>query len=192
MSRSRIIGAGLAAVLAAMLIGCQQPQSDLAEVMKPPPRPAELDQLDMFIGTWEGTGEVKAAGSDEVVTSEGVETYSWDADKWVLVSRFEYTMGDEDDMRGLAIWTWDAKAKKYRIWSFDNGGYCESASAKYDQDTKTWHIKGKSGNTVTGEKFVGKGSYKMVDADTQEWNYTVWDGWKLRKLMEFKGTSHRK
>ncbi|HUU99207.1 MAG TPA: hypothetical protein VM487_26030 [Phycisphaerae bacterium] len=190
MSRSRIIGAGLAAVLAAMLIGCQQQQVDMAEMMKP--RPAELDQLEMLVGTWEGTAETKVAGSDEVMTGEGVETYSWDADKWLLVNHFEYKTGDEGEMRGLAIWTWNAKAEKYRIWSFDNGGYCESRSATYDQETKTWHFKGKSRNTVSGEKFVGKGSSQMVDSDTQEWNYTVWDGWKLRKLMEFKGTSHRK
>lgn len=191
MSRSRVIGAGLAAVLAAMLMGCQQPQAEMAEMMKTPPRPVELDHLEMLVGTWEGTAEMKVMGSDEVMTGEGVETISWDADKWVLVSHFEYKMGD-DEMKGLAIWTWDAKAKKYRTWSFDNGGYQESATAKYDQETRTWHFKGKSGNTVTGKKSVGKGSSQMVDDDTQEWNYTVWDGWKLRKLMEFKGTSHRR
>ena len=191
MSRSRGIGVGLAAVLAVMLMGCQK-QIDMAEMMKTPPRPVELDQLEMLIGTWEGTAEMKVAGSDEVMTSEGVETYSWDADKWVLVSHFEYKTGDENAMRGLAIWTWDAKAKKYRTWSFDNSGYQDSATAKYDQETRTWHFKGKSRNTVTGKSSVGKGSAQMVDDDTQEWNYTVWDGWKLRKLMEFKGTTHRK
>jgi hypothetical protein len=192
MSRSRIIGAGLAAVVAAMLIGCQQPQVDMAEMVKAPPRPAELDRLDMLVGAWEGTAEMKVVGSDEVVTSKGVETISWDADKWVLLSHFQYAMGDDEEMKGLEIWTWDAKAGKYRIWSFDNSGYCESGTATYDEETRTWHFKGKSRSTVTGESFVGKGSAQMVDDNTQEWNYTIWDGWKLRKLMEFKGTSRRK
>jgi len=190
MIRVRFVGATVAALLAVLLVGCQKP--DLSEMMKLPQRPAELDRLDRLVGTWEGTAELKMAGSDEVMTSEGIETASWDADKWLLVSRFEYEMGDEGKMKGTGVMMWDAKAKKYRIWSFDSLGECESGTATYDEETKTWHFKSKGRNLLTGETYVGKGTSKAVDDDTHEWQYTMWDGWKFMKFMEMKGTSRRR
>jgi hypothetical protein len=190
MMQLRFAGTGLGALLAVALVGCQKP--DLSEMMKRPQRPAELDRLDSLVGTWQGTAELKVAGSDDVMTSTGTETVSWDADRWMLVSDFEYEMGDNGTIRGMGVTMWDAKAKKYRLWSFDNFGECESGTMTHDEETKTWHFKSKGRNLVTGEKYVGEGTSKMVDGDTQDWNFTIWDGWKLRKLMEISGTSQRK
>lgn len=191
MIRIRFANACVAALLVAVLVGCQAPKIDLDEMMKAPPRPAELDQLEMLVGTWEVTAEMKVEGSGEVMTGRGVETISWDADKWLLVDRFEYTLGDEGKVTGLAIWTWDAKAKKYRLWAFDNYGYYETGTATYDEDSRTWRFKTKSRNPGTGENYVGEGALTMVDCDTQEWNMTYWDGWKLMKAFEIEGTSRR-
>lgn len=193
MIRTRFAVAGVAALLAVGLAGCQQPEIKLADILKVPPRPAELDRLEMFVGRWEGAGEMKLVASDEVGTTRGVETVSWDADKWLLVSRFEYTTGDsEDKMVGVGIWTWDAKAKKYRLWSFDSFASFDTATATYDETNKTWHFKAKSRNLATGETCVGEGTLKMPDSDTQEWDFAIWDRWKLRKFVEMKGTSRRK
>lgn len=190
MIRTRFVGASVAALLAAGLVGCQQPEIKLADLLKAPPRPAELDQLEMLVGTWDGTAELKMTGSDEVKTSKGVETVSWDADRWALVSHFEYA-ADEDKVTSVGIWTWDAKDKKYRFWSFDNLADCESGTVTYDEQTKTWHFKLKGRNAVTGETYVTEGTSKMLDSETQEWDFTFWDRWKLRKFMEIKGTSRR-
>jgi len=192
MIRNRYVGAGLTALLVALLVGCQPPKIDLSEMMKPPPRPAELDQLEMLVGRWEGRAEMKVVGSDEVLTSTGVEEIGWEADSRLLVSRYEYTTAEEGRMTGLDVWTWDPKAKKYRYWGFDNHGYYGIGTATYDEDTRTWHFKGKSYEPATGEKYVGEGTSKMVDDDTQDWEFSIWDGWKLQKFMEFKGTSRRR
>lgn len=192
MTRTKFMVASVITLLAVGLVGCQQPETDLSEMMKAPPRPAELDQLDVLVGTWEGTAELKMAGSDEVMTSQGIETVSWEADKWLLVSRYEYQMGDEGVMKGLSVMTWDPKAKKYCSWGFDNYGYRGTATMTYDAATKTWHFKGKSANPLTGEKSIGKGSSVMIDDNTQEWSWTERDSWGLKTLMEIKGTSRRK
>jgi hypothetical protein len=181
----------LATMMLATLVGCQQPKTDLSEMMKPPERPAELDRLEMFVGTWKGVAEMSVPGSDEVMTSKGVETMGWDADKWLLVSHFEYGAEGESPTRGVAIWTWDPRAGKYRVWTFDNHGYCEEGSATYDEDTGIWRFKTKSRSQVTGREFSGEGKLKMADDSTMDWDWTVWDGWKLRKLFEMKGTTRR-
>jgi hypothetical protein len=192
MTRISFAGVIVIALMAVVFVGCQQPKIDMSEMMKAPARPAELDHLEMLVGRWEGDAEMKVVGCDEVMTGEGVETVSWDADKWLLVSHFEYKMGDGDPMKGIGITRWDPKAKKYCGWSADNFGYTSIGSGTYDEATRTWHFKGKSHNPMTGEKSVGEGKAVMVDDDTQEWTWTEWDPWKLRKLMELKGTSHRK
>ncbi len=42
----------LAVFAAAIIVGCQQPQMNMAD-MKPPPRASELDKLDAMVGNWE-------------------------------------------------------------------------------------------------------------------------------------------
>lgn len=192
MTRTRLAGASMIALLAVILIGCQQPQTDLAELMKAPERPAELDHLNMFVGRWEGTGEIAVPGSDESMTSKGVSTAAWDADNWLLVERSACSVGDDAMVTGLTIWTWDTKARKYRLHAFDNYGYTATGTATYDDETKTWHIKGKSHSAVTGETSLGEGKIKIVGDDTMEWDWAEWDTWKLRKLIEVMGTSRRK
>lgn len=173
-------------VLGAVLTGCQKPSME--DMMKPPPRPAELDRLAMFVGTWEGQGEMKMGGSDEVQVGKGVSTVKWDADNWVLIERGTFTMGDQTHT-GVGVWTWDAPAKKYRLYWFDSHGGTGLGTATYNEAANTWHVKykGRYGKMTT----VGEGTTKIVD-DTMEWTFTEWDAWKLNKFMEMKGTSKRK
>ena len=72
-------------LIACSMVGCQQGQSEMAAKMKPE-RPAELDHLEMFVGEWEYTVEQRPAGSEEVKTASGVDTYRWACDRRVLPS----------------------------------------------------------------------------------------------------------
>lgn len=188
MTRISFAGVTVTALLAVLLVGCQQPGG---MTMEAPERPAELNHLDMFVGTWEATGEATKPGSEETVKIHGTETVEWDADKWVLVSHYDYSIG-EKEMCGVDIMRWDPKAKKYCGWSVDNHGGTSTGTGTYDEATHTWHFKGKSHNPFTGKSHVGEGTGKMVDDNTQEWTWTRWDCWKLKKLMEGKSTSRRK
>ena len=189
---TRILVTGMTALLMAGLVGCQQPEVDMSEMMQPPTRPAELDRLDMFLGTWEGSFDMKMAGMDEAMTSTGTNTVTWEADDWVLVERMESSMGDEGTMKGIGLWTWDAKAKKYRTWWFDNYGGVYTGTARYDEDEAKWHMTFKTSYSATGAKTVGEGTSKMLSDGTMEWNYTEWDSLRLKKIMEGKGISRRK
>lgn len=188
MIRSRCVGVCIVAVLAVALVGCQRPPME----MKAPDRPMELDRLDMFVGTWDATEEFKMADSEEVKTSKGTETWNWDADRWLLVGHFESEMEEERDKRGMMVVTWDPKAAKYRFWSFSNWGDRGMGTMTYDEQAQTWHFTGESQNPATGKKRLGKGTMKCVDADTQEWTFTVRDCLGLRKVKEGTETSRRR
>lgn len=194
MNRLWVAGAGSLALLAAALAGCQQPRIDISEMMKAPPRPAELARLDRFVGTWEGQAEMSAPGSDKVVTSNGVNTVSWEADGWVLVEHLEVEMGQEGGkMTGVGLWTWDPQARKYRTWWFDNYGAVNQGTASYDEGSDTWRMKGKAHYAGRGKTTAYEGTSRMIDDDTITWEYTEWASpWKLNKLMHIKGTSHRR
>ncbi len=182
---------GILAFLAGGLAGCQQPKMDLAEMMKAPPRPAELDQLNAFVGNWEGNWEMTMQGADKPLTGKGIDKFAWDADKWVLTEHMEGTM-DNNKMVGTGLWVWDARAKLFRYSSADNYGMIMTGTGRYDEKTRTWHMKGSSQDTVRGHRSVGEGTLKMPDANTMEWSWTEWDSLHLTKFMEMKGTSHKK
>lgn len=192
MNRTRIAAGCVASLLTLALVGCQQP--DMSEMMQMPDRPAELDQLAMFAGTWEDTAEMKMGGSDKLMKTTGVTKAGWEADKWLLLSHFEGEMEGEpeDKYRYLEIWTWDAKAKKYRFYGFGNWGGIFTGTATYDEPSKTWRLKGKSRCNITGDKTVSKGQMTFVDDDTMQWDFTEWSAFPRFKIMEMKGTSHRK
>jgi len=188
MIRRMSVMVGVVAVLAG-LTGCQKP--NMEEMMKPPPRPAELDQLNAFVGTWEGTWEMKMSGEEKPMTGKGTEVYAWEADKWVLTARSEGT-GGEHKMSGASLWCYDSQAKQFKYTGTDNYGMIMTGSGKFDAKTQTWHLKGASRETIHGNQSVGEGTLKFVNPSTMEWQWTEWDGLHLIKFMEMKGTSHRK
>ena len=177
-------------LIVVVLCGCQQPSME--DMMKPPARPAELDQLNAFIGEWDGTAEITMPGSDKTMTGRGHSVARWAADKWAMIEEYEESGGDEQPTKGLAVWTWDPEDKEFRaFWTGSHGGWGHG-SIRYDEKTDTWHMTAHSENPYNGMKTVGEGTVKFPDANTQEWSYTEWGPWKMKKLFEMKGTSHRK
>ncbi len=191
MTRITFTAFAMFAFLAGGLAGCQQPKMDLAEMMKPPPRPAELDQLNMFVGTWEGTWEMTMMGADKPLTGIGTDTFAWDAEKWVLAEHMDGMMGDSK-MVGTALWTWDPQHKRFQYYSADCFGMIMTGTAHYDAKTGIWHMKGQTNDTVRGQKSNGEGTLKSIDKNTMEMTWSEWDCLHLTKFMEMKGTSHRK
>ncbi len=187
----RLIGTGLLSVLALAAFGCAQNEMNMAD-MKAPPRPAELDQLEPLVGTWEGTWECTVAGTEKPIKGSGASTSAWDVDRWVMVERMTGDMGDMGKFSGIGVWTWDPKSKCFSNWWYDSWGSSSHGTSTYDAATKTFHTKGYGVDPMTGEKKSGKGTTKMIGRDKMEWTYTEYDGLGLTKTMEMKGTSTRK
>jgi hypothetical protein len=170
--------------------GCMSKNCE--EAMARPQRPAELDRLNMMLGTWETTAEMKMEGNDEVMKGTGQGTATWECDGWCLVERGTYDMGgDMGKMQGISIWTWDAKAKKYRTFWVDSMGSADVGTGTYDEKTKTWKMSGTS-RTPMG-KAKTHGTAKVVDDKTMEWTFSQRVGpFGMFKMMDMKGTSRKK
>jgi len=190
MTRKRMAALLLWVVAMAPLTGCM-PKMTIEDLkaMKPQ-RPAELDRLDAFVGTWESTGECTMAGLDETVKARMTETYRWDGDGWYLVSSGMFSMDEMGDMKGTGVWMYDSKAKKYRMSWVDSMGGMAVGESRYDEKKDTWTMKG-SGYGPMG-KTTSKAWFKFVDPDTMEWEWSEYGMGGLMKIMSMKGTSRRK
>lgn len=172
------------------LAGCMPTMTVEQMKAKMPERPAELDLLNMMVGRWEGTGTMKFTFLDETLEGKGTNTAAWECDNRVLVNRGTYEMGELGTMNGIEIWTWDDKAGKYRMHWFDSFGMTGNGTAKYDEETRTWHMKSR-GKDPDGHKTISEGTITYTDADTLEWTWTEWSALKLFKIVEMSGTSRR-
>jgi hypothetical protein len=152
-----------------------------------PKRPAELDRLNAFVGKWQTDGEAKFAMLDEPVKVSGTSETKWEGNKWYLVERGVMKMNGFDETQGLATWTYDIGAKKYRSTFVDSMGMSGMSEARYDEKANTWQM------TTTSFGPWGKsqltGTLRFVNPDTMEWNMTECMG--LMKVMEMKGTGKR-
>lgn len=183
----------LAACLTAvpLLTGCMKELT--MEDMKAmrPERPVELDRLNMFAGTWSGTGTANIIGMKEPVQISGTSKTSWQADNWYLVEDAEYRMGDMEPMKAIGIWSWDARKRKYRSWFFDSMGGQGVGTARYNEKTQMWSMRAKGSGPMGSTR--GKGTWSAT-GDTMTWTwveYPWWDYFGLIKIMEMEGSSKR-
>lgn len=176
-----------------LLIGCEQQTTSMEQAMKPPPRPAELDMLDKWVGNWNGTSEMT------MYTKEGAkpmkatfnEHIEWIAGRQFLLARSEMNMGEGETMQMAGIMGWDKDEQEIHGWNFMSNGDTETMEMEYNQTAGVWEMEGQGKNPMTGQPVRSEGTMKMVDDNTLEWQFTMWDSWKLNKIMDGKGTSKK-
>ncbi len=191
MKRAHCLSFMLVAGLSGLLVGCQPSEEEMATMMKQPPRSAELERLEDFVGTWKTDVEFTMADGDEAKTSSGQNTIQWAAGKSMLVENWEHDMGDGNMMKGVMLTSWDRFAGKYRMMGTDNYGGRFEGTLAYDEEEKIWKGKSKGRDGMTGERVVEIWTAKFTDPSTNEWTWAQYDGLGLFKRMEATGTSRR-
>lgn len=149
-------------------------------------RPVELDNYNMWVGTWEGTYSCTMMGDKAPTNSKGTSVVQWHGpDKRILVVHDTMEVPEIGTMKGVGGWNYDSSAKKYRMAWMDSLGMVDVGTGTYCPISKTWTMKSKS-NWGTGT-----GTAKFIDANTIEWHWVA-RGPFWMKIMEMTGTSKRK
>lgn len=180
------------------IVGCTGPKMTLEDLKKMPvpPKPAELALLDPMVGTWQSTGEMTMAGIDQKIMGRGTQTISWENDGRTLIERMKWEcpdMGANGNMTAICMYTLeDAKEKEFKTVMTSNMGDMQVGEMKYNDKTKTWHMKGKGKDCMSGQMVQMKGTMTMPDPSTIEWTCEQWDAMGFNKMMSMKGTSKRK
>ena len=180
-------------VLCGLLAGCM-PKMTVEDMKKMrQQKPAELEKLNRLVGTWEAGSEAKFAGLDEPMKSTGTSKFEWVLDGWYLMETADAQMGDVGKMSARSLWTWDVKAKKFRIWWFDDWGTTGRGTVTYNEKCDCFCINA-SGSAPWGTS-RGKGCMKFTDDKTMDWCWREWPGWDalgLFKVADMHGTSKKK
>lgn len=177
--------------------GCAQPKLTLEDLKKmpKPERPKELAMLEPMVGSWTGTGEMIIPGLDQKLAGTGANTVAWDCDGRVLIEHFDWQMPDlgaNGSMKGIVMYTFDPREKEFHMHMASSMGDMSRAEMTYDEKTKTWNIEEKGRDPMTGQPTKSRGTMKMPDNNTLEWQMTQYDAMGMTKKMEMKGTSKRK
>lgn len=172
------------------VVGCMSSGMDM-DAMVQPARPAELNHLDQFVGTWNGEWTMKVAGADEPVTGSGTNEIRWGVGNRYLVETMTMNMGEGKTGNGMGLWTWDPRAKKFRTWWFDDWGMNGKGTATYCPGCRCFCFKGKSYNMEMGMSTVGEGCMQFVDDNTMEWCWRERIPWTPFEIMQMCGKSTR-
>lgn len=187
--RKKLMLSVLGLVAMIPMTGCQMGGGMDADAMAQPARPCEMDYLAPLVGKWKAEGEMRMAGSDEVMKSTGTNEISFELGGRYLVERMTMDMGDGKKMEGRGVWTWDPKAKKFRTWWFDDWSGNGEGISSYCPDCRTWCFKGESHNLAMGFSTVGSGCAQLVDDNTMKWCWKERIPWTPFTIMEMCGTS---
>ena len=178
-----MLALGLAGV-----IGCGERTVDFSKIHRPA-RSMEMSAFDVFVGSWNWQAEM-LNGDAAHKSWTGTANWQWTLDQQCLHGQLSAKSGDVAfDTAG--IWTWDAKSKKYIWWMFNNWGYPQQGTAKYDGATKSWTLK-YSGTGLDGTSSTGEYRITVVDSNTLNWEMTEWASMHMAKKIEMKGTYTRK
>ncbi len=181
-------GAAWLVLSLAGVIGCGERTVDLSKIHRPP-RSNEMSAFDVFVGSWIWQAEMTNADAAHKSWT-GTANWQWTLDQQCLHGQLSARSGDVAfDTAG--VWTWDAKAGKYIWWMFNNWGYPQQGTAKYDAVNRSWTLN-YSGTGLDGTASTGQYRIKVVDNNTLDWEMTEWTTLRLAKKMEMKGTYTRK
>ena len=189
MTKRRRCGAAMLVLSAIVMTGCM-PKMTIEDMkaMKPE-RPAELDRLNFLEGTWEGTGEGQMAGLDQPLKMTARGTGKWECGGYAMVSRGTMTIEELGDMEYLEVWSYDAKAGKYRTFWVDGMGGSAVGTAKYDAKKDTWTSRATM-RTPHGN-MRGKGTMTMTGETSMDWTWKETAMMGLMKIGEYHGTTKK-
>ncbi len=176
------------ACTAAIGTGCAAPRVDFSKVQRPA-RASELDAYNVFVGKW--TWEAEAVNADAAHKKwTGTAEWEWTLDRQCLHGRMSLKSGDTALQTG-GVWSWHPLAKEY-IWSiFNNWGYPQSGTARYDPARKHWTMTYRAVG-LDGTPSYGVYDMTVVDNDSLKWSMTEWaDRLHCIKKLEMRGTYNR-
>ncbi len=149
-------------------------------------RPAELDRLNPFVGSWTSAAEQRDLASGRTMRVEQVSTT-----RWVAGDRFLMTettrMRDGQNESAVSITTWDPELRLYRQWTFDqNGTVVAGEDWEFNAADSSWRLTRQAGD----ERIE---SVLRIDPDggRMHTNYTVWGRGVRGKIAEGSGTATR-
>jgi len=150
--------------------------------MQPPKPGPEVKKLDVFVGTWTLSGDMKPGMMGPGGSMTENEKCEWMDGGFYLVCHSDYksTMGNGV---GLSVMGYSADDKAYTYREFNSFGEFEDSKGILDGDTWTWTSEEKMG-TMT---MKGRFTIKVTSASSYNFTFEMsQDGTKWGTVMDGK------
>lgn len=127
-----------------------------------PVKPDELKVLERFIGKWKFEFISRPAEwTPKEVRMTGTSSNEWLLDGRLQQHKVKFDQGGD----GIELWTFDARRRSFRSWSFDDDGRVSEMSGSWDVKTNTLTRKSEIAQGITlvlTTRFVDNQSREIV------------------------------
>jgi hypothetical protein len=130
-----------------------------------------MSRFEIFIGTWNTTGEVLAVDGAEATVLSATDTYRWLPGRQFIVHDVDARFG-RTVSRSMEVMGYDQEAKKYFARSYDDQGVSEVFDVNLRG--KKWSISGATvrfngGFDTQGDRLTGLWEMKGKKGGWQPW-----------------------
>lgn len=145
-SRTALARLTLAALLVPLfvLVGCSGSGDNerfTVKMLGSADRPAELDRLNSFLGTWVSSSEQRDLATGAVTRVDTLSTTRWGPGERFLIQEGTRTTASGATSGFLSITTWDPERSIYRQWSFaDDGSVVAGEDWTYSEAENAWRF----------------------------------------------------
>ena len=136
-----------------------------------------MAQYEIFIGTWNTTGNVLAVGDATATKLLATDTYQWMPGRKFILHEVDARFGPEVS-RSVEIMGFDLKQKKYTSRSYDDQGVSEEFELELHR--KHWRISGH--NVRFNGKFDPSG-HKLNGLWEMRTSESRWEPWIELELV---------
>lgn len=130
-----------------------------------------MSRFEIFIGTWNTTGDVLATESAPATTLSATDTYRWLPGRHFILHEVDARFGNEP-ARSIEVMGYDLASKKYTSRSYDDQGASDVFEATLRG--RKWSIVGESVRfngkfDTAGQQLTGLWELKGKKAGWQPW-----------------------
>ena len=176
-------------ILVLVTSGCASSKMQVAGLARPP-RSEKLDAYQVFVGSWDWQADtVGPEGAQDHWT--GTAKWEWTLDNRCLIGTMTAKSSDAS-FESTGIWSWHPTRKRYIWWMFNNWGYPQEGSARYEESTRRW-IMSYTSVGLDGTTSYGRHVITVEDENTLKWHMKEWaDILHLIPKVEMTGTYKRR
>ena len=128
--------------------------------------PAQLGRLDVFVGKWRSSGEMRDLKTGAVTAFQSTSDARWDVNRRFLVQHGERTVGGVSSPY-MSVTAWDPDRNTFRLWSFESDGSVVAGSDwRHDAPTGTWRITRQVGDTRIESVMKPSGDGRRLDVSS--------------------------
>jgi hypothetical protein len=158
----------------------------LAQMEMPKPGP-EHKKMDMFVGSWTLTGDMKPGPMGPGGKMVESETCAWMDGNYFLECHAKYESASMGNGTGVAYMGYSLDDKAYTYREFNSMGQFEDARGAWDGDTITWT----SDERMGGMTAKGRFSMKILSPTSYNFTYEMsQDGKTWNTVMDGKATKN--